>query len=852
MRKVQPFTIGTKLSVHSPTPDLHLCRPSVTSQPASSSSVQAEAELREEDTVMKSTCEPLYVLVLLVLLTSWCSSVCIVCVSVCCSPRQEVNLALEVSLFYQRADAILSDLSRTLSQSENTTQCLSETSRHDDDITADITVLDRCAHHLSELHPTLTARVRLKLEEVRTCWALLQRRHSVKLSRPPEALCPQFGHRQKEPGREPPGSSTLDKPPPSESSHHTLTAATEEGESSVTLSHRVSPERFDQPQPSSISVFLNFDPQTEGNQGQLTPPPTHLVNRCVQVTGESSETHHSGDKPSISSSSTTFLPRVSTVVLPPSPSPCSVSTLNLQLLETRTGRGHGHTVTADEDEDRERSGTSHRPPRLPVNTELLLYIQNSSVVTMETENTALRPNITAGGNVTQVRGDDEKLSSDSEDVSDFRFKGNTNSSVIHAETPEQVQCGDVSLTSKDPGTTEEDQAKLPDPLSELVGLALSFDRPTDKDVANLRPKEETSSPITPVTVSSNQHQTGDQQQQADLSPRATRDTFTDDSVTKDGFTPKVDSSHYDEDVSHFEEEARNPVLCGPQPNQDRNQQVNFSCSAIRKTITKNLDTEKAGHHVRPWPHVSSESSSDLHLDERGSGQSLDPPTGGKDTSESTSKKDTSSSGSSVILPNLHVAQDENRDSSPRDVRKVSDQTEESEDRMKPPGVVPEAPSSLLPQEQFDFDGDLSTPQPSGRLEIIQDHRGDKNHLIVHKGPFIQKTDLHLADPEPAYHQHHCLSVHTKTCDLRGHIYQPVTDHVLVPTQPSGSTSLNPGLRWSGRVVDCLAESCCICSPVSKSRQEAECNENTDPLSPGCWLFDEVDEELEDIWKQTEP
>ncbi|XP_018530226.1 uncharacterized protein LOC108882279 isoform X2 [Lates calcarifer] len=812
MRKVQPFTIGTKLSIpsdhklHDHTPELHLTRPSVTSQPPSSSSsaasVQVEAELREEEMMMKSTCEHL--------------------------SEQEVNLALEVSLFYQRADIILSDISRTLSQSEDSRQHLNKTSKSIDDITADITVLDRCAHRLSELHPTLTARVRLKQEEVKTCWALLLQQHSLKQSHPPEDPCSQFGYRQEEPEPEPPVDTTLNKNPPPECNQQR-----------PTVPGRVSPDRCDEPPDrcsgvtplaSSISIFLNFDPQMEETQNQgpaeshLTPPPSHLVSRCVQVTGENRETHQSGDEPYISSSSTTFLPRVSTIVLPPSPSTCSVSTLNLQPLENRRRR---QMVSRSNDEEEEEVkmeeeeeecgkmlGTtlmSNRSPPPPVNTELLLYVQSSSVVTVETETPALRLDDTAGNDVTQVTGEslccvtlessvNLKPPTVSEGVSDFRSKENNSSSDGSGRPPVPDQNSGTRRT--------EDQVNLPGALTERelaswLGLTLDYE-----DVSNLRPKEETSRSIALAAVSSSLCQTEDQNQQAHPSSRTTRKTFT-DSVTEgsssvlhpeeEGSVPRFDPVH-----------PSSSVLGGLDQTQDQNQPVSFSSSAVRKT-TKNSETIE--HQVRLAVVSSEASSGGLVL-------SLDLPTGGECT----------------ILSDPHPTQDQSQPEDLSSIREISVQGERSENQVKPPGMSSESPEEAV-------HGDLST----SRSTIIQDHHEDKTRLMMQEGTFIQNTDPHPSTVQLVHQGHHCFSVHTKTCDLRDHIYQPVRGHAVFSVQKvdeqSAFVSSGPGLRWSGRVVDCLADSCCICSSGLKPRQETESSR---------WLFDEVEDELEIIWTQSEP
>ncbi|XP_051237112.1 uncharacterized protein LOC127352617 [Dicentrarchus labrax] len=230
MRKVQPFTISTKLSFPSDyTPDFHLSTPCVTSEPGGGrgrrggggggGGRKAAVSLR----LLQISQKDRHLLEHRRSGPSW--EITAITFAGGGEPesrrrscQQEVNLALEVSLFYQQADIILNDISRTLSQSEDSRQHFDKReacSPSIDDIAADITVLDRCVHHLSVLHPTLTARVTFKQQEVKTCWALLLQhrclsRSVFRQSDPPESLCSQFG--PKEPG---PGSAectTVSKP----------------------------------------------------------------------------------------------------------------------------------------------------------------------------------------------------------------------------------------------------------------------------------------------------------------------------------------------------------------------------------------------------------------------------------------------------------------------------------------------------------------------------------------------------------------------------------------------------------------------------------------------------------------
>ncbi|KAM4603437.1 uncharacterized protein ACJ7VT_018153 [Polymixia lowei] len=132
---------------------------------------------------------------------------------------------------------------------------------------------------------------------------------------------------------------------------------------------------------------------------------------------------------------------------------------------------------------------------------------------------------------------------------------------------------------------------------------------------------------------------------------------------------------------------------------------------------------------------------------------------------------------------------------------------------------------------------------------------------VHK----QSSDTHrcpLTAPESTEQfpkPHKCLSVHTKICDLKGHIYysphqQPFTGQTTDITQQLmrlstvTANSLTPPACRSDRVVACSEEDCTLCRSVPHS---GLAEKDSDLLRPDHWQFEEVEDELEDIWNSVD-
>ncbi|XP_026131205.1 uncharacterized protein LOC113111044 [Carassius auratus] len=99
--------------------------------------------------------------------------------------------------------------------------------------------------------------------------------------------------------------------------------------------------------------------------------------------------------------------------------------------------------------------------------------------------------------------------------------------------------------------------------------------------------------------------------------------------------------------------------------------------------------------------------------------------------------------------------------------------------------------------------------------------------------------------------HSCLSVYTKIKDLNSHLYYTSKYMKINPSKQSFPNG--PGSRKSGRVINCGVRDCAVC--FSDTVKETGVNWAEKPdisveelLKPGHWLFQQEEEELEDIWR----
>ncbi|KAG1949871.1 hypothetical protein F2P79_011590 [Pimephales promelas] len=140
-------------------------------------------------------------------------------------------------------------------------------------------------------------------------------------------------------------------------------------------------------------------------------------------------------------------------------------------------------------------------------------------------------------------------------------------------------------------------------------------------------------------------------------------------------------------------------------------------------------------------------------------------------------------------------------------------------------------------------------------------------LLEFEGPDNDSSSCHKASPpvvngSPSVGQcrplcpssscgHNCFSVHTKIKDLNGHLYN-TSKHVKINVSenvfPNGQ-----GYRKRGRIINCGVRDCALCFGDTVKETGVDCAEKADIsteelLQPGHWLFQQEEEELEDIWR----
>ncbi|XP_058651865.1 uncharacterized protein LOC131552243 isoform X3 [Onychostoma macrolepis] len=126
--------------------------------------------------------------------------------------HENLQLALEVSSFYQQADNIvcsINNMRKGLSASNGVENARDGEIR---DIASQIMMLDVSVSQLSNLHPALAARVAQKQSEVKDCWAVLQKtlRNEKAAQLPSTPSLTRDGSDPETPSQEPPGSVGTD------------------------------------------------------------------------------------------------------------------------------------------------------------------------------------------------------------------------------------------------------------------------------------------------------------------------------------------------------------------------------------------------------------------------------------------------------------------------------------------------------------------------------------------------------------------------------------------------------------------------------------------------------------------
>ncbi|XP_067288048.1 interaptin isoform X2 [Pseudorasbora parva] len=140
-------------------------------------------------------------------------------------------------------------------------------------------------------------------------------------------------------------------------------------------------------------------------------------------------------------------------------------------------------------------------------------------------------------------------------------------------------------------------------------------------------------------------------------------------------------------------------------------------------------------------------------------------------------------------------------------------------------------------------------------------------LVEYEEPINDSSSFHKASPpvvngSPLVSQsrllcpssscgHSCFSVHTKIKDLNGHLYY-TSKYMKI----NSSENLFPNGQGSGkssRIINCGVRDCAVCFSDTVKETRVDCAEKPDIrteelLQPGHWLFQQEEEELEDIWR----
>ncbi|XP_016094648.1 uncharacterized protein [Sinocyclocheilus grahami] len=99
--------------------------------------------------------------------------------------------------------------------------------------------------------------------------------------------------------------------------------------------------------------------------------------------------------------------------------------------------------------------------------------------------------------------------------------------------------------------------------------------------------------------------------------------------------------------------------------------------------------------------------------------------------------------------------------------------------------------------------------------------------------------------------HNCLSAYTKLKDLNDHLYY-TSKHMKINSSKNLFPN-SPVSRKSGRIINCGLRDCAVCFSDTVKETSVDCAEKPDIsmeelLKPGHWLFQQEEEELEDIWR----
>ncbi|KAM9490575.1 uncharacterized protein ACWYII_003185 isoform 3-T4 [Salvelinus alpinus] len=596
---------------------------------------------------------------------------------------------------------------------------------------------------------------------------------------------------------------------------------------------------------SSINLILSFDQQPPGGslqQGPVEPrqavEPVHRVSTYLQVTDGSPvfeevasphipDTSHLSTTVSTSSTNATFVPQVSTVLLPTLPRTSPTSTLNLKgPMKRRKKITHRHTVTGivgmpkpegvttvpigathraytwpleDKKECRAKQGS-------PVNTELQLYIKNNSVVSVIDRNSSDTSSIptvpTIQGNF--LHGPNEMTIRQDKSHYGVIPLGSMLSFDLPKDWGKISQMGAKDLTTeKVPSEANGDHASPP----------LNLYRPS---CSNTLGQTHVSSKVIGQTFA--------------LSPEKER--------------------HLEADGEHDSPNGSPSIPCRPPGSNTLSltQKVigqNFTLSPGEESICKTGDF--AGQNGSPLNLYKLADSNPLSQTHKVIGHTfaLSPK---EEMSCETARQDlqkVSAESASLLVQCVSLPA---KDDAYHDLRCAT----------RSPALAAGHENIFSSTVGLHDEDKVESSVPVAILD------SNKQRTEPHCSSSMMHD--HARTEPPPNHKHNCLSVHTKIQDLNNHIYFPsakrqftfqsalrVVEIKILSTVSEDSTWT--GVRRSGRVIVCSEDNCCVCSdssaPMMVLEKETSPKREPDHIHPDHWQFEEEEEELEDIWNGTD-
>lgn len=158
-----------------------------------------------------------------------------------------------------------------------------------------------------------------------------------------------------------------------------------------------------------------------------------------------------------------------------------------------------------------------------------------------------------------------------------------------------------------------------------------------------------------------------------------------------------------------------------------------------------------------------------------------------------------------------------------------------------PAMIPEEVQTTLESSQM----------TNKDIDEHECHDSSSQHQTCGSPSTIQGSPSSLSSSSCA---HKCLSVHTKIKDLNGHLYYS-SKYIKINTPADLPRVWSNGLTGSAksaRIVNCGVRDCAVCfGDVNKETEQPRAGKSDGIeglLQPDHWLFQQEEEELEDIWR----